>query len=333
MLSPRRVAAALAIAAFAASMLAGCVGAGPIATKTDAILQQISGLPGVVGSRTEFNEHTTTSDPHSMIELQVDPKATAAQVDAIIKAFAKANTETGLTLLSTELHLATKGGPDKLELLYAPITDAEATTLSDSWLDLRGRYASTDLGMIIASGTDYVVNLSLGLGKSNFDGDLIAMHDAQADFAALGDVGRYEQVDGRFAASGGLPNDTALSQLAGLHLVLAADGTDPDLRGEYDGLTTSFSLTAVVAQSTDAVTGLNAAAARLVAALPAGGAPVSITFLSAKDKSTVAFFDDRSCDSYAGLDAADPSRRLLEFWDQDGRTLADGSTVASCFSS
>lgn len=328
--SPRRV-AALAIAAFAASLLAGCVSAGPIATKTDAILQQIIDLPGVVGSSSKFNEHTITSDPHSIIELQVDPKVTAAQVDAIIKAFAKANTETGLTLLSTELHLATKGGPDKLELLYAPITDAEASTLADSWLDLRGRYASTDLGMIIASGTDYVVNLSVGLGESTFDGDLTAMHDAQADFAVLGEVGRYEQADGRFAASGGLPDDTALTQLASLNLVLAADGTDPDLRGEYDGLDTSFSLIAVVAESTDAATGLNAAITRTLDSVPAAGAGIAIEFHSATDQHVVATFDDRSCDSYIGLAATDPTRQLLVYWARDGRTLRDGSTAESCF--
>jgi hypothetical protein len=330
--STRRLAAALLVTALAVAGLAGCVGGdGPVGTKTNAILGALANLPGVVGSSTTFNEHTVISEPHSMIELQVDPKATAGQVAAVITSFAKANTETGLDLLSSELHLVTKGGPDKLELLYGPITDVQATTLGASWLDLRGRYASTDLAMVVGSSTGYVVNLSVGLGQSSIAGDLTALHDVQADFAKLGDVGRYEQVDGRFAASGGLPSDTTLGFVAGLDAVLAADGTDPALRGEYDALTDSFSLTAEVADSTDATNGLNAAAIRALAAIPAAGTGVTIAFHSVADKHQIATFDDRSCDSYAGLPVSDPSRQLLELWAHDGRALRDGSAVASCF--
>ena len=212
-----------------------------------------------------------------------------------------------------------------------PITDAETKALAAGWVGARGTYTATDLGMVVASGTDYVVNLKVALGKSSFEGDLAALQAARAAFEPLGDVGRYEQTDGRFAASGGLPDDGALSLLVAIDSVLAADGTEPDLRGEYDGLTTSFSLAAKVAESTDAANGLNAAAARLVTALPADGPGLAISFVAAKDNSAVAFFDDRSCDSYVGLAETDQSRQLLEYWGKDGRTLRDGSTVASCF--
>ena len=321
--------AAIALAAFAVAGLSGCVGGGPVATKTDAIAGQLKSLPGVTATDTAFNEHTVTSDPHSLITLTLDPAVTADEVATIIAAFAKANTDTGLDELSSELNLA--AGEDTLDLLYAPITDAQVKTLAGSWTDLRGTYASTALGMIIASGSDYVVNLAVGLGKSSFEGDLTALQAARGELEPLGDVGRYEQSDGRFAASSGLPDDAALSLLIAIDSVLAADGTDPDLHGEYDGLSTSFSLTAKVADSTDAASGLNAAATRLVAALPAAADGITIAFLAA-DGAPVAFFDDRSCDAYVGLEAADPSRKLLEYWGATGRTLLDGSTVASCFS-
>ena len=328
----RRLAAALLVTALALAGLVGCVGGGgPVGTKTNSILGAIANLPGVVGSSTVFNEHSVTSDPHSMIELQVDPKASAEQVAAIIKSFAKANTETGLDVLSSELHLVTKGGPDKLELLYAPITDPQATTLAASWLDLRGRYASTDLGMVVGSSTGYVVNLSVGLGQSTFEGDVTALHDAQADFAKLGDVGRYEQVDGRFAASAGLPSDDDLRLVAVIDAVLAADGQEPDLRGEYNGLDTSFSLVATVAESTDEATGLNAAAVRALDAIPAATPlGLQLQFVSAADKHAIGTFDDRSCDSYSGTLATDAGRLLLAYWARDGRTLLDGSAAESC---
>lgn len=330
---PRRLAATLAIGALAVATLAGCVGGdGPVETKTDSVLAAIANLPGVVGSSSTFNEHSITSAPHSLIELEVDPEATAVQVGVILKSFAKANTQTGLTVLSSELHLATHGGPDKLELLYAPITDAQAAALAEGWLDLRGRYASTDLGLVLAGGAGYVVNLAVGLGQSGFEASVAALQDARAVLGPLGDVGRYEQVDGRFAASGGIPDDTALTLLAAMNLLLGADGQDPDLRGEYDGGGNSFSLVADVAASTDAATGLNAAIVRTLASIPASGPGLAIEFHAASDKHVVATFDDRSCDAYLGKTATDPNAALLLYWARDGRTLLDGSTAQSCLS-
>jgi hypothetical protein len=185
--------------------------------------------------------------------------------------------------------------------------------------------------MVIGSSTGYVVNLSVGLGQSTFEGDVTALHDAQGDFAKLGDVGRYEQVDGRFAASAGLPTDDDLRLLAVIDTVLAADGQEPDLRGEYNGLDTSFSLVASVAESTDEATGLNAAAVRALDAIPASGAPgLQFQFVSAADKHVIGTFDDRSCDAYSGTPADDPGRLLLAYWARDGRTLLDGSAAESC---
>lgn len=331
MKSARRALAAVAIAALAASALVGCIAAGPVTSKTNAILDELRNLPGIVDANTTVNEQSRRSKPHSMIELKLDPDATVAQVATIVTTFAHANVTTGLDVLSSELHLVVNGGPDTLELLYADISDTQATTLAQSWFDLRGRYTSTDLAMLIGSSTGYVVNLSVGLGQSTFEGDVTALHDAQGDFAKLGDVGRYDQVDGRFAASAGLPSDDDLRLLVALDAVLAADGQEPDLRGEYNGLDTSFSLVATVAESTDEATGLNAAAVRMLAAIPPAGMGVSIAFHSAADQHEVVNFDDRSCDSYVGLPEADPSRQLLELWAQDGRALRDGSAVASCF--
>jgi hypothetical protein len=266
-----------------------------------------------------------------MIELKLDPAATAAHVETIVTTFAHANVATGLDLVSSELHLVVNGGPDRLELLYPDISDTQAATLAQSWFDLRGRYASTDLAMVIGSSTGYVVNLSVGLGQSTFEGDVTALHDAQGDFAKLGDVGRYEQVDGRFAASGGLPGDDDLRLLAVIDAVLVADGQDPGLRGEYNGLDTSFSLIATVADSTDGATGLNAAAVRALGAIPASGPlGLQLRFVSAADKHVIGTFDDRSCDSYSGTAADDPGRLLLAYWARDGRALLDGSAAESC---
>jgi len=325
------MAGVIAIALLAAGALAGCDAlGGPVTDKTNAILKQLSALPGVVASTSTQGERSLSSEPHSELKLEVAADATAAQLDKIVTTFAHANVETGLDKVVSELDLAAQGTTDTLQLLYGKISDAQATTLADSWLDLRGRYTSTALGLVISSGTDYIVNLSVGLGQSSFEGDLTALHDAQADFAKLGDVGRYDQVDGRFAASGGLPDDTMLAQLVSIEAVLTADGTEPDLRGEYDGLTTSFSLVAAVADSTDAGNGLNAAAVRLLDTIPAAGAGITVKFVSATDRHEIATFDDRSCDSYVGLAAGDPSVQLLAYWARDGRTLRDGSTAESC---
>jgi hypothetical protein len=331
MKSARRALAAVAIAALAVSALVGCIGAGPVTTKTNAILDELRNLPGVVDANTRADERSAQSQPHSMIELKLDPAATVAHVETIVTTFAHANVTTGLDVLSSELHLVVDGGPDKLELLYPDISDTQATTLAQGWLDLRARYASTDLAMVSGTGTGYVVNLSVGLGQSSFVGDVTALHDAQGDFAKLGDVGRYEQVDGRFAASGGLPADDDLRLLAVIDTVLAADGQEPDLRGEYDGMGTSFTLVATVADSTDGATGLNAAAVRALDAIPASSPlGLRLQFVSAADRHVIGTFDNRSCDAYSGAPADDPGRLLLAYWARDGRTLLDGSVAESC---
>lgn len=324
-----RILSAAAVAVLAAALLSGCVSGTAVATKSNAILKAVSELPGVVASSTAFNEHTVASDPHSRIDLEVSPDATAAQVGTIITEFAHANVKTGLELVSSELKLAVTGAPDTLDLLWSPITDTQATTLATTWIELRGHYATTTLGMTIASGDDYKVDLQVALHDTSLNAELTAFHDAQQIYSTLGPVGRYE--NDSFAADNGLPDDAALTTLYNLNTVLTADGQDPKLVATLDGLQNLFFVVATVADSTDAATGLNAAAVRAITAVPSTAPAISIEFKSAGDASTIVKFDDSACDIYVGLPETDPARRLIELWAQDGRTLLDGSTVASCF--
>jgi hypothetical protein len=330
------------VAAFAAIAgvlsLSGCLEFGAIAAKTDAIHEQLADLPGVTGSSVQVTENSAFSARRSAVYLDVSPDVTADQVVTMITTFAHANIETGVDKVSAELHLVLETATmrNELEVDYAGLTDETAAALGETWIDL---LASADGASIVvaaatATGHSVEVNLALG-GEPTIERDLAALAGAADIFGRLGQIRRYSQDDGRFAATDDLPSDAAIAQLATVQA--AAVSVGGDITAEYGGLAHQNFIKVIVpvaASAVDAATGLPTSIETVVDSVTADAFPMLFTVndeVESIDGITGITFTNADCGPYPTLIEIEPSRTLLQYWARDGRTLLDGSTVASCF--
>lgn len=308
-----RVAAALGAVVLVA--LAGCIPGAPINVKTTTVAHAIESLPGVTTVTVDSQERTQYTAARSDVYAGLSAAATADEVGSILTAFAAANRDTGPADVSSRLRLIVDNSANQIDLEFAALTEAQAAAAAEAWLDLRDSYDSAALHIFGPDELAVGVTVMLG-GEPSVERDLGALYSARDVATSVGPVTDFTAVDGKFGASGALPNDAwlALAQkIAGL----------VEVSGQYYGDDNSFGFKADYV-ATDAAT------QRRVAALVPAGDAVEIEFRT--DDGTAVFFATASCERYLGLDAADPSRALLEAWADDGRTLVDGSTVASCFS-
>jgi hypothetical protein len=77
--------------------------------------------------------------------------------------------------------------------------------------------------------------------------------------------------------------------------------------------------------------GVSPLMARVVDLVPEDAVPLRLSFRLGDARQPAVFFENASCEPYAGLRDRDESRALLLHWARDGRTLRDGATAASCF--
>lgn len=336
--SPRRLIVAAALAVVSVVALTGCIEFGEVAAKTDKVNNQVKDLPGVTASSVETTEKSAFSGRRSAVYLDVAEGITADQVGTIITTFAHANRETGTDKVSTELHLLRETATmrNELQVQYAPLTDATATALGDTWVDLLGSTDGASITVAYAS-SGYDVDLNVDLpGDPTIQRDLDALANAGTYFDKLGPIHSYNEADGRFSATGGIPGPDAITQLA--YLQAAAVAVGGDITGAYYGPSelNSLKVTVPVAASTvDPANGLPTSLETVVDAVPAGAFPVVFTVNDENpsiDGVTGIEFTNAKCDGYATLVSLEPSRTLLLYWARDGRTLINGSTVESCFS-
>ncbi|MEP6480031.1 MAG: hypothetical protein ABJB03_11605 [Rhodoglobus sp.] len=335
--SLRRSFAAALVAIVCVVALAGCIEFGEVAAKTDKIYGQVKDLPGVTDSSVEVTENSAFSARRSAIYLDVADGISADQVGTIISTFAHANVETGTDKVSAELHLVneTTTMRNEFQVQYAPLTDATATALADTWVELLGSTDGASITVAYASsGYDVALNVALG-GDPTIQRDLDALANAGAYFDALGPVHSYNQADGRFSATGGIPGPDAIAQLA--YLQAAAVSVGGDISGAYYAESDLNSVKVVVpvaASAIDPANGLPTSLETVVDAIPAGAFPVVFGVNDENpsiDGVTGIEFSNTKCDRYTTLVSLEPSRTLLLYWARDGRTMLDGSTAESCF--
>lgn len=309
----RLLASAVVVALLVA--LAGCIPGAPLNVKTTAVADAIRDLPGVTSVTVDSQEETHYTAARSDVYAGLSADATADQVAAILAAFAAANRDTGTDVVGSRLRLIVDSSANQIDLEFNALTDEQASAVATAWLGLRDSYESAALHISGPDELEVGATVMLG-GEPSVERDLGALYNARDIATSVGPVTDFTAIDGNFGASGALPDD------AWLTLAQAIAGL-VDVSGQYYGDDNSFGFKADY-DATDA------ALQQQVVALVAPGNSVDIEFRT--EDGTAAFFVTASCERYTGLDAADPSRALLEAWAADGRTLVDGSTVAACFS-
>ena len=309
----RRPLAALAVAAALLASLAGCVPGAPVNVKTAAVAKSIDSLPGITQVTVDSQEASYYTAARSDVFADLATDATAAQVARILDAFAQENRRLGTDVVSSRLRLIVGSSANQLDLEFAGLTDAQATASADSWFALREQYQTALLHLSGPDDLTLDVTVTLG-GEPSVERDLAALEQARDLETALGPVSYFTAVDGNFGASRGLPDDAALDLARAVAALI-------EVSGEYYGDEDSFGFKADFVPSDTALQ-------QQVAALVAPGVAVDIAFRTADG--TAVFLNTASCNAYAGLSADDPSVALLAFWAADGRTLVDGSSVASC---
>lgn len=334
----RRALAATLVAGVASLSLTACFDLNAVGRKTEAIYDQLKDLPGVVGGSIEVTETSAFSPRRSAVYLDVSDDLTGTQAADIITTFAHANIETGIEPVSAELHLVNETSliRNELDLDYAPLTDATATALGETWVDLLG---STDGASITvaAAATDYDVAVNVDLpGEPTIERDLADLASAHEIFDALGPIKTYNQADGRFSGFQGLPGEDALDQLRTIQAAAVAAGGD--ITGEYSAPNDQNFLTVIVpvaAAAVDPANGLPVTIEAVVDSIPAGAFPVLFSVndeIESIDGVTGITFTNVSCDAYANPVTVEPTRTFALYWARDGRTLLDGSSMESCFS-
>lgn len=216
--------------------LTGCVAdAFPVLVKTERVADDLRTLPGVLEVTTADGEKSAVTPAISDVAVTVDPEADAAQVAVIIQTFARSNASTGTAIVSSTLSLHA-GGENQVWVTYPGLSDEEAAALATEWVYLRTTYASAKV-TVTGDAADYRVDLAVELGgQPSFQRDATALVLARDVFASLGPVGQYTQVDGRFGATGALPDDAVLALLAAIQG--AADITG----AQFDGLENSLGM-------------------------------------------------------------------------------------------
>lgn len=333
----RRALAATLVAAIATLSLSACLDLNAVERKTQTIYDQLKGLPGVVDGSIEVTETDTFSPRRSAVYLDVSDDLTGEQAADIITTFAHANIETGIEPVSAELHLVNETPliRNELDLDYAPLTDATATALGETWVDLLTSTDGASITLTYAS-TDYDVTVNVDLpGDPTIERDLADLASAGEIFDRIGPIKTYNQADGRFSAFEGLPGEDAIAQLATIQAAAVAAGGD--IEGEYSAPSDQNYLTVIVPvakAAVDPANGLPVTIEAVVDSIPAGAFPVLFSVndeIASIDGVTGITFTNVSCDAYADPITVEPTRTFALYWARDGRTLLDGSSMESCF--
>lgn len=334
----RRALAATLVATVASLSLAACFDLNAVGRKTEAIYDQLKDLPGVVDGSIEVTETSAFSPRRSAVYLYVADDLTADQAVDIITTFAHANIETGVKPVSAELHLIDETSliRNELQVDYAPLTDATAAALGETWVELLGSTDGASITVAAAvSGYDVTANVDLP-GEPTIERDLADLAEAGAIFDRIGPIKTYTQADGRFSAYAGLPGEEALAQLATLQAAAVAAGGD--ITAEYGGTTPQNFVKVIVpvaAATVDPANGLPVTIESVVDAIPVDAFPVLFHVndeVESIDGVTGITFTNVDCGPYPTLVSLEPSRTLALYWARDGRTLLDGSTIESCYS-